>query len=256
MRLLFLLCFCTTLVVSSCTKTIIKTVEKVRIDTLIIYKEKKNFLDKNNEKTGYWEENQASGYYFKGSKVGLWTYQSKNSFEQIIYKVDTNKYDFANQKRQRILSISNNEVKETFLLNDETLIIDYYISGQLKSILHMKKGYIPSHNDPTMINTHKIYDSLGNLKFQKEYPKQGIFYGTPMNGDNSIPKYKMIEYYPKLDYSDDLKIKSQGNVGVAVSDGIEEVKFDTWQYFSEKGKLIKEEFYQYGKLIKMKMYEK
>ena len=112
----------------------------------------------------------------------------------------------------------------------------YYIRGNVKQSIQKK------------------IDSNGNLLQVKDYGYEPIlveeiFETNEKKWDSGKgKKINEIDFYPNGNVKNKKYYRFFYHMTFEEPEG-------TWQYFSESGELIKEEFYQYGKLIKTKEYK-
>jgi len=259
-------------VLSGCVKVVTKTVEieKIRTDTVFIRENYPiNKLNKKGQKEGFWYTEQGYGYYESDEKIGVWNGYSHNGkwFEQRMYPLKPEKSKYArpitlvvNTKEESSdedLALEyttrwDNNIKFILPLKEETLIIDYYTDNfTIKSISYAKGIYKAGQEDALLVDEKIIYYPSGNLKAIIKYPKEGVYLGEDIGG-LVPPAIIDITYFYDTSKKNLLK---KGRASFNVSDYAQADNIGTWQYFSEKGKLIKEEFYDKGKLIKTKEYK-
>jgi len=128
--------------------------------------------------------------------------------------------------------------------------ISFYKSGGIKEIsetIYFVKGVVNQ-------SVQKKFDQAGHLLQVKDYGYDDLLVDEVF--DNNEKKWnsgkgKKIQ---EVNFYCNGRIESKKFYRLFYHQTLEEPE-NTWQYYSENGKLIKEEIYQYGKLIKTKVYE-
>ena len=226
-----IMCLCLVLVASGCTKTITKIIEvdKIRVDTVFIVKAIPN-------------------------KLGIADIYGNKNF--IIENKSVIFYNKKNKKTRVIIKNIDSTFTDYFILKNEIMQINYYLDFSVKSIQYIKKLEEDFNNNiehsRIAIGIENQYSTSGVLEKTITHSPKGTFQGQSYSQKAfKTNVYEVVEFYKNK------KIKNKKKYCLLISqhDPSEEIPYGTWQYFSESGELIKEEFYQYGKLIKTKEYK-
>ena len=187
-----------------------------------------NFFDENfigQECTGYIDEN--------GKEVldGEYIYNYYDGTRKILHYKDGIKVGESNTyyeggQIKRIEKFLDNELNGGW--------IEFYSNGNIK-----EKG---SYMQNERIGKWQKFHENGNLKSQGVYLPNHIVVESSENAFDTLITSERYEDYKDKDggFSFPLTIF---------------LKKDTWKYYSEQGKLIKEEIYDKGKLIETKEYD-
>ncbi len=213
-----------------------------------------NYRDTKGKKQGYWitgvqeDDNKQFiylQYYVNNEQKVAWTY--KKNCKCIVSKYTEccieSYYEATTFVKSRIEYFKNKTLKTTYFKNGRTSSIYNFATRSLF-------GY------DMVLQGHR-YDSLG-YKIEDEYFIKEVVHTHAQKKMYS----KSIEDHESNGYIHEKSIYRQGalqmkSFTILFLGKYENFSFPygTWQYFSEKGKLIKEEFYDKGKLIKTKEYK-
>ena len=215
-----------------------------------------NYKDSLNKKQGLWithgknsydKENTYFRHYVNDEQRTAWVY-SKD------YECITSKYTECCEeyyyKQTQIIDLRIEHFQD--YISETT----YFRNGRTSSILKKER---PTLFGSVVILEKIEYDSIGyKLKEERliSSPKSDKMREDFLNSEHLInPKlYGLIHEKKQFRYSILIKKTFFATFLSKYEEDII-IPYGTWQYFSQRGELIKEEFYQYGKLIKTKEYK-
>jgi len=211
-----------------------------------------NYKDSTGKKQGYWitggQENDNKQftylrYYTNDEQKAAWTY--KKNCKCLISKSSECCYESYYTGTNLIKS-------RTEYFKDRTIEINYFRNGRTLSINIYRPRSLFGFD---MIIQSQNYDSLGYITKELSLIKEITY--THAQKRIFSPD---VEDYGNYGYVHEEKTYNKGllqlkRYRILFLGKYENFTFPygTWQYFSENGKLVKEEIYQYGKLIKTKI---
>jgi len=213
-----------------------------------------NYKDDKGQKQGYWIKKGQKDYnkqfvylkyYIDDEPKAEWVFSE--DCKCLISKTSECCYESYYKETNLIKS-------RTEYFKDRTIEINYFRNGRTLSINIYRPRSLFGFE---MIIQSQNYDSLGyitkELSLIKEitytHAQRKIFSPNVEDYDNYGYLYEEKTYNQGL-----LQLKHYKILFLGKYENFT-FPYGTWQYFSEKGKLIKEEFYDKGKLIKTKEYK-
>jgi antitoxin component YwqK of YwqJK toxin-antitoxin module len=213
-----------------------------------------NYKDIKGKKQGYWIERGQEDdkqeytylrYYVNDKQKVAWLY--KQSCKCIVSK-------YTECCIESYYEATNSIKSKIEYLQKEVLQIKYFRNGRTSSIYNFATRSLFGYD--MVLQGHR-YDSLG-YKIEDEYFIKEIVHTYAQKKMYS----KSVEDYESNGYIHEKRIYRQGVLQMKSFTILFLGKYENfsfpygiWLYFSEKGKLIKEEFYDKGKLIKTKEHK-